>query len=123
MTRYRVLSFGDPLGSWQATEELAEQVAIEADQASRDPHTGFVYLGIGVTIEKDDGEKPEMSPDMALWAQALAILRLHMFGAEDYIEAKLVTASGDRETEAMWRLIGKRITMVREAAKKDKRSE
>lgn len=119
MTRFRALSFGQPLAPWQATKELAEQAAIEAEEASRDPQTGFVYLGIGVTIEKDGGDPPEMTPDMALWAEALAILRKHLFGAEDYIEAKVATSAGDRKAEARWRLIGKRIAIVREAAAKD----
>ncbi len=118
MPRFRALSFGQPLAPWQATRELAVQTAVETDSAHRDPHTGIAFLSPDVEIVEAEGDV-ELTPDMALWAEALAVLRTHLFGAEDYIEAQITTSAGDRDMEARWRLIGKRIALLREAAVKD----
>ncbi len=118
IARYRALAFGKPVAPWQATYELAAQSAIKTDNAHREPRSGRVYLSPGVEIKEAAGDVP-LTGDLALWAEALAILRTHMFGAEDYIEAQIVTAHDDRQAEARWRLIGKRIAMVRAAAGRD----
>ncbi|WBO21993.1 hypothetical protein [Sphingomonas abietis] len=121
MPRFRALLFGNPLSPWQANRELATQSAVEADEGSRDPVTGLVYLSPGVAIVEDDGEAPAMTADMACWAMALEIIQRHHAGARGNVETEIRRASQDPEAKARWLLIGKRIAAIMAAAAKDAR--
>lgn len=118
--RFRALLFGQPLAPWQATKELAEQSAMEAGEASRDPHSGFAFLSPGVTIEKDDGEAP-MTPDMERWAEALAIVKMHGARAMEEVEDRIRALAHDSDGQTRWRAIGGRVRQVLDAAEKDAR--
>ncbi len=118
MTRYRALLFGEPLGPWQATHELAEQSAINAGQASRDPATGEVCLSTGAHIEGGDGHI-DISLEEMRWADALQIIHEHRHLAVAYAEERLRMVPGDAKERWRWRDIARRIRIVFDAAARD----
>ena len=92
------------------------QSAIEADSARCKPRSRRIYLSPDVTSRSTTRDANNARHGAT--GEALAILR-YLFGGEDHIDARIATSAGDRTAEARWRLIGKRITLLREAAVKD----
>lgn len=119
--RFRAHLFGEPLGPWLPTAELAKQSAIEEGEAHRDPGSGIVYLSPGVTIDRDDGEVP-MPPHLEKWSTALSLIAEHHNRVEEYLGERIKAAGQDAEQRAKWRLIQKRVAEVMSAAAKDARS-
>jgi hypothetical protein len=115
MTRFRALLFGQPLAPWQATRELAEQAAIEAGEAAREPD-GRIYLSAGVEIEIDAGEPPALTPELERWAEALQVIKMMGDGAEEFVAERMRALADDPAGRARWEIIGRRIALVREAA-------
>ncbi|MFS0737571.1 hypothetical protein ABC347_11020 [Sphingomonas sp. 1P06PA] len=72
MTRYRATTFGRPLGPWRGSSLLAFQDAVEADEATRDPISGIVFLTAPAKIEEDDYSEPIAERD----ADRLAALEM-----------------------------------------------
>ncbi len=118
MTRYRALSFGQPLAPWQATYELAAQSAIETGGAHREPSSGRVYLSPGVEIEAADGEVL-MTPEMDWWAEALYVVFLERENAVALVDERIEALADDRLAQARWRMIRSRIVQIMESAAKD----
>lgn len=53
--QYRLLVFGRPLTRWWKSREDIENYAIKEDLASRDEHSGKVFLDAVATIQIKDG--------------------------------------------------------------------
>ncbi len=115
MTRYRAVAFGKPLAPWQATHDLAVQSAVEANCARRDPDTGIAFLSPNVEIAEEEGDVP-LTPEMALWAEALVLIRQHHVGAKAFATAQMERLYGDQPRRARWQMLRRRIVHIMDAA-------
>jgi len=120
MPRFRTLLSGQSLAPWHATYELAAQSAIEVDSAHRQPGSGRVFLSPDVEIDMDVGEV-EMTPALAIWAEALAVIRQRSDRARAFATDQSERAGGNIGEQARWRMIRTRIDQIMEAPAKNAR--